>query len=323
MSNSSPAPASRLARSAQIATMVPAGNSTPRYSRASVQIRAVNGVIGSNLSTSSTAAGTRPGSRASAAHCAGWAANSRIAWDSWAWVVSIPPATTLRTRLTHSSWVSRTPSSSAASSVLMRSSEGSRRRRSSSISTYSYNSPTARSIRAGSLARARMSNCFWTQPDHSCSRGASCGGAPSTAAMVSEGYGLANVATKSHAPQPPGGTSPRSCHSRSRNPRIAGRHRSAARGVNAGPIKARSRRCRSPVAFRMLASICSRRRPPVTPKISAISRPGKAVCRARRKNSPDSRSSTTYVSGLRASQPCCRTAASRSWYTSPPSPGSV
>ncbi len=293
MSNSSPAPASRLARSAQIATIVPAGNRTPRCSIASVQIRAVNGVIGSNLSTSSTAAGTRPGSRARAAHWPGWPANSRSAWDSWAWVVSIPPATTLRTRLTHSSWVSFVPSSSAASSAVMRSPEGSRRRCSSSVSTYPYSSPTARSIRSGSLARARMSNCFWTQPDHSCSRGASCGGAPSTAAMVSEGYGLAKAATNSHPAGPPGGMSPRSRHRPSRKARIAGRHRSAARGVNAGPIRARSRRCRSPVAFRMLASICSRSRPPVTPKISAISRPGKAVCRARRKNSPDSRSSTT------------------------------
>ncbi len=74
-----------------------------------------------------------------------------------------------------------------------------------------------------------MSNWRCTQPDHSCSWAASAAGAPSTAAMVSEGYGLPNAATNSQSAAPP-----RSCHSPARKPRIAGRHRSAARGVNAG-----------------------------------------------------------------------------------------
>ena len=165
MSNSSPAPASRLARSAQIATIVPAGNSTPRCSIASVQMRAVNGVIGSNLSTSSTAAGTRPGSPASAAHCPGWAANSRMrvrqlglggvdpAGDHVedqvdALLVGQPLALLLGREQRADEVVSRAHGGGCSSSV----------------STYSYSSPTARSIRAGSLARARMSNCFCTSP---------------------------------------------------------------------------------------------------------------------------------------------------------------
>src|SRR5579875_2995254 len=53
-------------------------------------------------------------------------------------------------------------------------------------------------MRSAWLASARMSNCFCTQPDHSCRRIASSGGAPSTAAMVMAGYGLANALTNSH-----------------------------------------------------------------------------------------------------------------------------
>ena len=51
MSKASPS-SSRFARSAQTATIVPAGNSTPRCSTGRRQIRAVNGVIGSARSTS-------------------------------------------------------------------------------------------------------------------------------------------------------------------------------------------------------------------------------------------------------------------------------
>ena len=135
--------------------------------------------------------------------------------------------------------------------------------------------------------------------------------------MVSDGYGLANAATNSHSP------AAMPAHSRRANSRMTGRHLAAARGVNAGPTSARSLRCRSPVWFRMFASICSRSRPPVTPNRSAISRPGKAVSLARRKNSPDSWSSNTSDSGDLASQPCRRTSASRWWYTSPTRPGSL
>ena len=41
-----------------------------------------------------------------------------------------------------------------------------------------------------------MSNCRWTQVDQVCSRSASCCGAPSTVAMVSEGYGRAHRGDK-------------------------------------------------------------------------------------------------------------------------------
>ena len=88
-------------------------------------IRAVNGAIGSNRSASLTAFfAYRPGSAASSAHWSGCSANSRSACESWLWVVSTPPASRLSTRLMHSSWVSRSPSSSAASSALIRSSPG-------------------------------------------------------------------------------------------------------------------------------------------------------------------------------------------------------
>ena len=108
MSKSSPS-CSRFARSAQIATIVPAGKVTPRCSSGAVQILAVNGVIGSALSTSSTARGVRPGCSHSSSHWRGCSANSRIACDSCACVVSMPPAMTFSTRLTHSAWDSRSP----------------------------------------------------------------------------------------------------------------------------------------------------------------------------------------------------------------------
>ena len=68
--------------------------------------------------------------------------------------------------------------------------------------------------------------------------------------MVSEGKGRATVATKSQL------LFGVACdHRSSRKPRITGRQRSARRGVKAGPTRARSRRCRSPVRFKMLASM--------------------------------------------------------------------
>ena len=93
---------------------------------------------------------------------------------------------------------------------------------------------------------------------------------------------------------------------------MAGRQRSAALGVNACPIRDRSRRCLSPVRFRMLFSTFSCSGPSVMPNSAAISRPGNVVCRARRKKSPDSPSSTMYASGECASQFRARAAAS-SW----------
>src|SRR5215469_1993273 len=48
MSKSSPPGCWRLPRSEQTATIVPVGNSTPRYSTGSTHIRAVTGVIGAN-----------------------------------------------------------------------------------------------------------------------------------------------------------------------------------------------------------------------------------------------------------------------------------
>ena len=55
----------------------------------------------------------------------------------------------------------------------------------------------ADSILPRSVLNARMSNCFCTQVDHSCSRGASSAGAPRMAAIVSAGYRLANAPTNS------------------------------------------------------------------------------------------------------------------------------
>ena len=83
-----------------------------------------------------------------------------------------------------------------------------------------------------------------------------------------------------------------------------GRQRSAALGVKACPTSERSRRCLSPVRLRIFASMCSYSGPWVMPKSSAISRPGNAVCLARRKKSPDSWSSTMNAIGEWASQPC-------------------
>ena len=48
------------------------------------------------------------------------------------------------------------------------------------------------------VSSARMSNCRCTQLDQLCSRHASWCGAPSTVAIVSDGYGRATAATKSH-----------------------------------------------------------------------------------------------------------------------------
>ena len=93
---------------------------------------------------------------------------------------------------------------------------------------------------------------------------------------------------------------------------MAGRQRSAAFSVNTCPINDRSRRCLSPVRLRMLFSTFSCSGPSVMPNSSAICRPGNVVCRARRKKSPDSPSSTMYASGEWASQFRSRAAASSS-----------
>ena len=63
----------------------------------------------------------------------------------------------------------------------------------------------------------------------------------------------------------------------------------------------------------MLASMCSASGPLVTPKNSAIWRPGNAVFLDRRKNSPASWSRTMYASGDLASQPRWRVSASCWW----------
>jgi hypothetical protein len=111
MSKSAPPAVSRLARSAHTATTVPAGNSTPRHSTSRRQIRAMNGVAGSNLSASLAARGTRPGRPASARHCRGCSAKSLIACDSCSLSGVIPPAMTLTSRFTHSSRLSVSPRS--------------------------------------------------------------------------------------------------------------------------------------------------------------------------------------------------------------------
>ena len=78
-------------------------------------------------------------------HWSGCSANSRRPWASCAWVVSTPPTSTALTSITHSSSVSRSPSSSAAISSEIRSSRGSSWRARSSARVYSPNSSAARS----------------------------------------------------------------------------------------------------------------------------------------------------------------------------------
>ncbi len=80
-------------------------------------MRAVNGVIGSKRSASSTAACASSGSSTSSCHCSGCSASSRTACASWLCVVSTPPASTLNTRLMHSTSDSRSPASSASISI--------------------------------------------------------------------------------------------------------------------------------------------------------------------------------------------------------------
>ena len=73
---------------------------------------------------------------------------------------------------------------------------------------------------------------------------------------------------------------------------MAGRQRSAARGVKAGLTRLRRRRWSSPLMWRMLRRSSSRSGPFSMPKSSASFSPGKVVARLRRKNSAASRSST-------------------------------
>jgi len=76
-------------------------------------------------------------------------------------------------------------------------------------------------------------------------------------------------------------------------PRIAGRQRSAARGVNDGFTSPRRRAWSLPLMCRMLRRISSYSGPSSIPKISAIFMPGNSAERERRKNAAASRSSTT------------------------------
>jgi hypothetical protein len=83
---------------------------------------------------------------------------------------------------------------------------------------------------------------------------------------------------------------------------MAGRQRSAARGVKAGLTRLRRRRWSSPLMWRMLRRISSSSGPSSTPNISAIRSPGKVALFVRRKKEPASRSSTKYPSSDFASQ---------------------
>ena len=212
----------------------------------------MSGVIGSKRSASSAARGASPsGSARSAAHWSGCAASSRTAWASWLWVVSTPPTRMFSTRFSSST-------SDEPVALLL----GGDERRDEVVGRRVAPAGDQRpdpGVELGDLAvdrrqllgvgeRDRVELALDPHRPVVQPRRRRASGAPITAAIVRDGYGLASAATKSHAAR---GARRRPQVVEDLAHRPAGSARTA-RGLSAGLTRPRRRAWSSPLMLMML-----------------------------------------------------------------------